>query len=144
MRQNTTRDHDGELSDKQLLALDAILTGVTVTEAAAAVGVHRGTMHRWLADPSFVASLNRRRAENRAAAEARLTSLLSNAISAVEAALDRGDAKTALALLRGLGLLTGHPSPIGPTDPGRVEQEHRIEELFSTFSLASFGATSES
>lgn len=40
-----------EINDKQSLALNEIVGGLTVTEAAEKAGVTRQTVHEWLANP---------------------------------------------------------------------------------------------
>jgi hypothetical protein len=104
-----------ELNPKQLKARDALITGRTITEAASDAGVHRSTVHRMLDDAEFVASLNARRSELRPAADSRLDHLQAKALDALEAALDDGNARIALALLKGVGLLDGEKPYIGST-----------------------------
>lgn len=45
------------VSGKQQDAIAALLTGSNVVQAAAAAGVSRATLHRWLADDAFRAAL---------------------------------------------------------------------------------------
>jgi AcrR family transcriptional regulator len=105
----------------QEAALTALLTGKSVTDAAAAAGVGRTTVYRWLAhDPAFQASLNQRRQEMQDALQARLMLLAVKAVDAVERALDAGNSKAALALLAGLGLLPGSLPRIGETDAAEI------------------------
>ena len=48
------------LTDRQLLALDALLAGATQAEAAEAAGAHRVTVTKWASrHPAFVAELKR-------------------------------------------------------------------------------------
>jgi hypothetical protein len=61
MQQNATRS---ALSPKQRKAVEALLTTGEVTAAAQAAGVNRATLHRWLAEPAFQATV--RDAEARA------------------------------------------------------------------------------
>ena len=63
----------------------------------------------------FVASLNTRRSELRSAADSRLEHLQAKALDALEAAPDDGNARLALAVLKGVGLLDGEKTSIGPT-----------------------------
>jgi hypothetical protein len=105
MPQNATPTE--ELTPAQDQALAALLGGKCVTEAATIAGVDRVTVHRWLKDWSFKAAFNRRRRELQEAMEARLMALANKAADCVDQSLATGDAKTGLALLKGLGLLTG-------------------------------------
>lgn len=98
------------LSPTQEKALVALLAGQTVTAAAKAAEVDRTTIYRWLHDsyrPDFRLALQRGRQELRQAAEARLMAMADKAADCLEGALTLGDAKAALALLKGLGLLQG-------------------------------------
>jgi hypothetical protein len=51
------------LKYKQAMAVELLVSGMTITAAAAQLGVHRCTVHRWLNDPFFVAELQARRSE---------------------------------------------------------------------------------
>jgi hypothetical protein len=49
--------------------------------------------------------------------------LAEKAAAAVEQALAEGDGKTATALLKRLGLLSGQLAQVGSDDPGELEEE---------------------
>ena len=117
MPQNAT---ESELSTVQEKALAALLAGHTATEAASIAGVHRSTVHRWLKEPEFLAECNRRKAEIRDAVTDRLNALQLTAIEAVESAIGNGDARIALAVLKGTGVLDGNTLSVGPTEPDRI------------------------
>ncbi len=96
------------LKPQQLQAIDHLLLGDTVTGAAEAAAVGRSTLHRWLKDDlKFQAELNRQRNQLRDQLEDRLHALATEAVGIVEKAVQEGDPKTALALLKGVGLLDG-------------------------------------
>jgi len=119
------------LSPSQEKALAVLLTGKPVTDAAAAAGVDRTTVHRWLKeDFGFQAALNRARRELREAMTAKLMALAEKAAEAVERSIDEGDGKTALALLKGLGLLTGEPPKVGSDDPQDLADGAAQKEMF--------------
>jgi hypothetical protein len=133
MRQNATPAKD-PLSPNQERALAALLAGKSVTEAAAVAEVDRTTLHRWLKeDFDFGAALNRGRKDLREAMHARLMVLAAKAAGCVEKALDNGDDKVALALLKGIGLLSGEPPKVGSDDPQRLAVEARRNALFNSF-----------
>ena len=46
-----------QLSPKQRKAVEALLTTGEVKAAAAAAGIHRDTLHRWLKEPIFLAAV---------------------------------------------------------------------------------------
>src|SRR3954470_11486988 len=124
-RQNATPTGGG-LTPAQEGAVAALLAGKTVTEAAAAAGADRTTVHRWLKDDfAFLAAYNRGRREMREALQGRLMALADKAVGAVESAVAAGDGKAALALLKGLGLLPGRATGIGSDDPEELASEAR-------------------
>ena len=92
MRQSATpaADQVGELSPTRATALEALLAGCTVTEAAHATGVDRTTVHRWKSDPVFLAVYNGRRSEMREASEAELQQLQTKALEASSVPWTRG------------------------------------------------------
>jgi len=105
---------DESLTPTQDLAIAALLAGKTIT-AAGEASVDRGTVHRWLKeDFAFQAALNRGQRELRCVAYGRLERLAEKAVDTLERALDKGDAKAALGIVKGLGILA--PSSIGSGD----------------------------
>lgn len=121
-------DAFGKLSTNQERAIEALLSGETASSTAKTVGVHRTTIHRWLADPHFVAALNQRRSDLREASQARLHRIEGSALDAVEQALTDGNPQVAIAVLKGVGLLDGKRVAIGPTDPAQIERQRRAAE----------------
>ena len=68
----------------------------------------RTTIYRWLRDPNditFKTALEQGRKEIREAMKARLLALAGKATDCLEGALQTGDSKAALALLKSLGFL---------------------------------------
>ena len=125
MPRNTT---EGELPANQEKALAALLAGHTATDAASIAGVHRSTVHRWLKEPEFLAEHNRQKGEIRDAVTGRINALQLTAIEAVESAIGQGDARIALAVLKGTGVLDGNRLSVGPTDPERIIKNERARE----------------
>ena len=110
-----------ELEPRQVLAVERLLAGDPVTTAAAAAGVDRSSVHRWLReDAVFRAAYNAARQDLFREVSSRLLGLASDALAAVEAAVRGGDARVAVAVLKGLGLLPGTAPTIGPEDPAEV------------------------
>lgn len=121
-------EQNGTLTAQQTLCLEALLGGYTATAAAERAGVGRTTVHRWQSqDFAFQAALNQGRADMQAAYQVRLEVLAEMALSAVEEAITHGDAKTGLAVLKGLGLLSGERPPLGSGDAATLER--RASEL---------------
>ena len=130
MRQNATPG-EATLTPAQEKALAALLAGKSVTDAAATAEVDRTTVHRWLKDDfAFQAALNRGRRDLRDAMQSRLMALAERAADVVERAITDGDGRTALALLKVLGLLSGEAPKIGSADPEDLAADARKHEMF--------------
>ena len=96
----------GELSAEQTTALELLVAGNSLAETARATGVSRASIYRWLKDDAaFGAAYNQWHEAMKESCRSRLKMLLDKATSAVEKALDGGDAKAALALLKGMGMI---------------------------------------
>ena len=131
MQRNATEkdDEPGELTAAQQQVLACLLAGSTVTAAAEAARVDRTTVHRWLrSDFDFQAALNRARRELRDAMASRLHDSAQRAVETVCAAVSAGDAKIAIALLKGLGLLDGKAIGIGIDKPAVLREETSLAE----------------
>ena len=116
------------LSPAQVTVLAELLAGRTITDAATAAGVDRVTVHRWLReDFAFQAAWNRDRRELHRTAYDRLERLAAKAVGCLEKAIDSGDAKAALAIVKGMGILA--PSPIGSEDAGELASEAAVKAL---------------
>jgi hypothetical protein len=120
--QNATLE---SLSPAQITAVGALLAGKSVTDAATDAGVDRGTIYRWLRDDfGFQAELNRGRQDLYRETYARLERLAAKAAECLEKAVDNGDAKVALEVAKGMGLLVPHP--IGSEDPAKLAEEAEV------------------
>ena len=133
-KRNKMQQNAASLSRSQETAMQALLSGEQITAAAKTAKVNRSTLHRWLKEPEFLAALNTCRSELREAQHDRLASLASSAIEVIEQALEEGDARTALAVLRGVGLLDGQTPHTGPTNADRIRydqtNEHKTLEFY--------------
>ena len=128
MSQNTTPcAARPELEPRQARALEQLLAGASVTEAAKVARVDRSTVHRWLReDWAFQAAYNASRRDLQREIEARLLHIARAAAEAVEQAVKEGDVRTALAVLKGTGILAGERPVIGPEDPTEAEEEAEL------------------
>jgi hypothetical protein len=116
---NATPEH---LTPAQELAIAALLAGKTVVDAAVDAGVDRATVHRWLKDDfDFQAAMNAGRRELRRVAYDRLERLAEKAVGCLEQAIDQGDVKAALEIVKGMGILA--PSLIGSEDAAELAEE---------------------
>ena len=123
MQHNATLER---LSPAQVIAIDAMLAGKTITAAASAAEVDRATVHRWLKDDfAFQAELNRGRREMRRATLGNLERLAAKAADCIEKAIDQGDVKSALEILKRLHLFAA--GPIGSDDPAELASDAELD-----------------
>src|SRR5579884_1980191 len=116
-----------DLPAPQQEALAAIKAGMSFPKAAEAAGVGRTTIYRWVqSDPHFRAAYNAWQHETRESAHARLLKLTEKAVEVVEAAMRRSDEKTAVALLKHLGVL--RPRKAGATEPKVLQMQMLLEK----------------
>ncbi len=109
-----------QLTPDQAAALDQLLGGRTVTEAAAAVGVARETLSRWRTnDPAFQAAYNAAMKSAYEAAEARLLDARARAVERLAALVDSPDPAIALKAAAAL-LRVPAERPRGETDPAEL------------------------
>jgi hypothetical protein len=101
--------HVGEvtLTAQQQQALEWLMNGGSVAEAAQYAGVARQTVSRWIhEDPDFAALFEHWQAQTRTATKARVIALTEAAMDTVTDAIrNHKDVRAALALLKGAGVL---------------------------------------
>lgn len=111
-----------ELTPDQAAALDLLLSGQTITAAAAAVGVARETVSRWRNnDPAFQAAYNAALQSVYDAGQARLLEARGKALDRLAALVDSTDEATALKAAAAL-LRVDAPRPKGPTSAAGIER----------------------
>ena len=109
------------LSVEQMNAIDILVQGRTDQETAETVGVARETVTRWRNDnPHFTAQLNRQRRLIWSDSHDRLRALASKAVDALEVALDEGDSRAAVEVLKAIGIYGQVQPPSGPEDADLV------------------------
>jgi len=114
---------DRELAGAQRATLDLLLLGKSIAETARSAGVSRMTIHRWLKnDPVFRAAYNEWQEQSQESCRSRLQALTDKATDALEKALEAGDARSAVQLLKGMGM-------IKERKPGATEQEDVKREI---------------
>ncbi len=130
MPHNATEKEEKEaLTPQQVTALEQLLSGGTVTAAAGAAQIDRSTLHRWLKeDYVFQARLNQLKRELVEAVEARLLTIVQKATQAVENAVDEGNLVASLAVLKGMGALSGTPVTPGLEDPEALRQAAKLAQ----------------
>ena len=120
------------LSVEQLNAIEILVQGKTDQETALAVGVVRETVTRWRNDnPYFAAELNKQRKLIWGTNQDRLRSLTTKAVDTMETALDAGDSKAAVEVLKAVGLYGQVTPPTGPVDAELVLWEKAKEWALS-------------
>jgi hypothetical protein len=129
-----------DFSPAQIAALDALLSGKTATDAAAAAGIGRRTFYDWLKKNfCFQAALNRGRREVQQAVAHRIGQLTAEAAECVTQAVRKGDVKAALEVLKRTNALA--PAKIGTDDELllEIEQKERMEKRETQVVLAGLG-----
>ena len=117
-------------ADERDAAVSALLDGRNTADAADAAGMDRPTLHDWMRDDAdFIAALNGGRRRLRDAADTRLLALAGKAMDCLERAVEDGDARAALAVLKGLGLPGPSIRCVGPDDPATVRQALAMRDL---------------
>jgi dihydrodipicolinate synthase/N-acetylneuraminate lyase len=128
MTNESTEPDQTRLSDKQHLAIDALLTGGTHREAAKAAGVARTTVTEWVNHRSeFCRELERRRWERAEQVNDRVGALTTRSLDVVEEHLGAGDLRAALGVLR---LLPREALHRAPTPPPTAEQREDVGAMF--------------
>jgi hypothetical protein len=116
----------GSLSDEQQRALGLVTQGVSIREAGQQLGMHRGTIYRWLkTDPHFRAAYNAWQLEQQESCRAALMKAAEKAVARVIEALSI-DEKLAWQVIKELGILS-KAKPL-TADPSRVEMEIALED----------------
>ena len=111
-----------KLSTEQAAVLRAIMNGKTLSDAAKAGGVTRATVYRWQRqNPQYIAALNAWQQQTTDSARNRLLAMADKAVVAVHSALLSCDSRTAMSLLKNLGIL--HPPTPGSGDPEMVRRQ---------------------
>jgi len=113
------------VSDRQSIAIDALVSGSTHLEAAKIAGVQRSTVTGWSnKNITFITEWNRRRRQRLTAAGERLHEVTGAALDAVMESINGGDTAAALALIRIVGVehLLSAAQP-GPTTPMGMHQD---------------------
>ncbi|HWE97194.1 MAG TPA: hypothetical protein VG269_24760 [Tepidisphaeraceae bacterium] len=124
------------LSAQQRVAIASLASGQSISSSAQSAGVSGATIYRWRTkDPAFIAALNAWRNQANTAVRDRLLAMADQAAMTIFGAMRKGDAKTAMTLLKGLGAIA--PTPQGPTAVPAVRQDLDREECKQTVAARS-------
>lgn len=88
------------MSPKQIQALSLLLEGKSDSKVAEIISVDRNTIARWKKEPLFLEQYQTAHQEYMNVVQQRLKNLTTKAVNVCEEALDRGDTKVALELIR--------------------------------------------
>ena len=109
------------LSIEQRNAIDLLILGKTDQETADRVGVSRETVWSWHHEhPIFMSTLELRRAEVWGTTGERLRSLMSRAVDNLAAAVEGGDLKASIELLKCTSMYGGVVNVLSETDPEKI------------------------
>jgi Helix-turn-helix of insertion element transposase len=118
------------LSIEQKNAIDMLVTGTTDAEVASAIGCQRETVWRWRnLTPAFMSELEKGRQQYMSVAVDKLRSTLPKAVENVVAAINSGDLKASLALLKVVGFDNGAHFQPGETDPATIGLTICLQQL---------------
>jgi AcrR family transcriptional regulator len=110
------------LSFDQQTALEQLLSGMSVTQAAASADVARSTLYKWLKkDAAFRAAYNEWHENMLRSTKSRLVALTDTATDAVKRSLMGGDGRLGFAFLKGMGLIRDHKP--GSSEPQEVKED---------------------
>jgi Helix-turn-helix of insertion element transposase len=120
------------LAPEQLNAIPLLCTGMTDADVSAAVGVQRETVWRWRnSSPNFISELEKARQQFISGAVDKLRSTLPKAVQNVVAAVEAGDLKASLALLKCVGLENGDYFKPGEMDASNIALKILLQKLAS-------------
>jgi hypothetical protein len=118
------------LAPEQLNTITYLCTGMTDAETAAVVGVQRETVWRWRnTSPDFMSELEKTRQQFMSGAVDKLRSAIPKAVANVVNAVEGGDLKASLALLKCVGLEGSDYFKPGETDPSSIALKILLQKL---------------
>ncbi len=113
--------------EQQQAALELMVSGTPVADAAKEIGVHRATVYAWLKkDAAFAAAHNQWQEQLEMETLSRVKMLMRKATDAVEKSLESGDGKLGLRFLERTGMVKERA--VGPTEAAEVERERKVEK----------------
>jgi hypothetical protein len=114
------------LRPEQQRALELMVSGTPVADAAKEIGVHRATVYAWLKkDAVFAAAHNQWQEQLEVETLSRVKMLMRKATDAVEKSLESGDGRLGLRFLEKTGMVKERA--VGPTEAEEVEKERKVE-----------------
>jgi len=127
----------GVISPRQRRALEAFAAGGSLWDAATAAGVTRRTLHRWrVRYPEFGEAMTSWEAAVTRIAKSHVAGMVVRAAGALSNAIDKDDARSAIIVLRSMGVIKSYTPSKPPVEskyqtptyyPERVEDEDAEE-----------------
>lgn len=128
------------MSMAQLIVLEELAKGISVSEAARRAEVHNGTIYRWMHHhPAFMKQHQSLKHNLHAAAESRLVGMLDRALDAVDGQIERGDGRLGLDLLREMKV-TARSKESSSTSPEAGHCETVVEMVHERVSVSTGGS----
>jgi hypothetical protein len=125
---NHTTAQKRTLTAKQMNAIGLLVQGQTDREVGEQVGVTRETVTRWRNDnPYFAAELNAQRSALWQGSHHRLRGLVNKAVDVLEQALESGDRRAAVEVLKAVGVYGNVGEPSYTEDPDLIMRERAKE-----------------
>lgn len=130
---------DNIMTDRHLLAINALATGEPITKAAEKAGVHRTTLSRWIHhNPYFMAELCKQRSEMRDSLRDKLVQAVYTASDAIVDGLNNPEVSASVKLQTACSLLHKLFPAINniqysSVDPDVLAQEMSEKSLKATF-----------
>lgn len=118
-----------EITAQQQQAIDMLVSGASITDAAAQLGIARQTLSAWANhEPAFQAAMNERRQEIWALQSDKIRALSNKALDVMGRALDSKDLTFALKAAQALLTAIAAQQPTGATSAAEIEQERTLRE----------------
>lgn len=122
------------LSHKQRAVMAELIAGATVADAAAAAGVHRNTVGRWLSEPVFAAALIVAQDDALNMATLGTSADVATSLDAIRAVLNDDDAPAALRLRAATAMIETRVKLLDTVAYARriARMENAIDEIKNT------------
>jgi len=119
------------LSPKQLITIDKLASGQSITAIASELDISREQIYTWKRDPHFQAALNKLLEDLREARRSKLIHLQTQAISTLEALMVGGEVPHSIRLQSAIAILklAEDRKPL-PTDPKAIASKQAWDDLF--------------
>lgn len=119
-------------------AIQLLLSGTAVNQTAREVGVAERTLRRWRTNPHFQAEFNRQRCQMYESAQLRLQGMTNKAIDVLAKALNDGNLRAAIELLKIVGISSAASKIETETDPEQIVRRQAEKMAVEAFTAEPF------